>query len=191
MSANAYEILALAMRYVFAALMVLIVLRGWRITAVDRRRSAKLRHLNPETGIIGELIVADGDGRLRIGQSYPVILEGMIGSSSRSDIRVKHGSVRPAHADYLMTEDGLKITVRSGARLRDAVGRRVKALTLHDGDYFILGTVRFLLVLSQADSAPEELSRRVHRRAERCEETRERDDLFEIGDDYDDYDGGY
>ena len=53
MSANAYEILALAMRYVFAGLMALIVLRAWRLTAVDSGRAKKLRRLSPDTGIIG------------------------------------------------------------------------------------------------------------------------------------------
>ena len=45
MSASAYEILALAMRYVFAALMVLIVLRAWRLPAIDSARAKKLRRL--------------------------------------------------------------------------------------------------------------------------------------------------
>ena len=45
MGANAYEILALAMRYVFAGLMLLIVVRAWRITAIDSRRARKLRRL--------------------------------------------------------------------------------------------------------------------------------------------------
>lgn len=167
------------MRYVFAALMVLILLRGWRISAVDSRRSTRLRRLNPETGLIGELIVADGDGRMRIGQSFPVILEGTIGSARRADIRLKHSSVLPIHADYQMTEEGLKLQARPDARLRDAVGRRVKALTLHDGDYFIIGTLRLLLVLSDADSAPVELERDVPRRRPRREADGEDiDELF-------------
>ena len=74
MSANAYEILALAMRYVFAALMVLIVLRAWRISVIDSRRATKLRRLSPDTGSIGEMLVVNGSERARPGMHYPVTL---------------------------------------------------------------------------------------------------------------------
>ena len=74
MSANAYEILALAVRYVFAFLMLLIVLRAWRITSVDSRRARKLRRLSPQTGIIGEMLVMDGGERAKPGMRYPVTL---------------------------------------------------------------------------------------------------------------------
>ena len=67
MSANAYEILALLMRYVFAALMVVIVLRAWRLSMVDSARSRKLRRLSPETGVIGEMLVVDGGEKARPG----------------------------------------------------------------------------------------------------------------------------
>ena len=45
MSESLYELVALGARYVFAALMVLIVLRAWRITIVDSRRAdMRIRH---------------------------------------------------------------------------------------------------------------------------------------------------
>ena len=43
MSQSVYELIALAARYVFAGLMLLIVARAWRITIVDSRRAATLR----------------------------------------------------------------------------------------------------------------------------------------------------
>ena len=68
MSQNLYEIVALAARYAFAGLMVLIVLRAWRITLVDSRRAATLRHLSPSTGISGELVVLGGGMSSRLFQ---------------------------------------------------------------------------------------------------------------------------
>ena len=67
MSTNAYELLALAMRYVFAALIVLIVIRAWFGASVDSQRAAQLRKLSPDTGIIGELLVMDGGERAKSG----------------------------------------------------------------------------------------------------------------------------
>lgn len=173
-SQNLYEIIALGARYVFAGLMLLIVLRAWRITLVDSRRAATLRHLSPQTGISGELVVIEGDEKARRGMKYPVIREGMIGSSRRADIRVRHSSVRRRHAYFQLTEDGLYIRTHAGAPMRDADGLPVRALTLPDGGEFLLGRVRLLLVLTEA---PEPAN--PHRRAP--------DDEFgeEYGEDYD------
>ena len=154
MAQNLYEILALGARYVFAGLMLLIVLRAWRITLVDSRRASTLRHLSPETGISGELLVLEGDEKARRGMRYPVIREGMIGSSRRADIRVRHSSVRRRHAYFQLTEDGLYIRTHAGAPMRDGEGRPVRAVTLPDGGEFSLGRVQFLLVLTEAPEAP-------------------------------------
>jgi len=150
MDQGVYEIIALAARYGFAALMVLIVLRAWRLTIVDSRRSQTLRRLQPETGLSGELIVLEGDGQARRGMRYPVIREGLIGSSRGADIRVKNGSVRRKHAWFQLTPEGLQLRAHEGAAIRDRHGRRVKGLTLRDGDVFELGRVRLMLVLAES-----------------------------------------
>ena len=136
MNQNLYEIVALALRYVFAGLMLLIVLRAWRITLVDSRRAATLRHLSPSTGISGELVVLEGDEKARRGMKYPVIREGMIGSSRRADIRIRHSSVRRRHAYFQLTEDGLYVRTHAGAPMRDGDGQPARALTLSDGSAF-------------------------------------------------------
>ena len=153
MSQSLYELLALGARYVFAGLMVLIVLRAWRITLVDSRRAAALRRLSPQTGLSGELLVLDGDEKARRGMRYPVIREGMIGSSRRSDIRVRHSSIRRKHAYFVLSEEGLTVQARPGAPMRDGAGRPARTLTLSDGDQLTLGRVRLLLVLTDG-SAP-------------------------------------
>ena len=148
MSTGLYELVALGARYVFAALMVLIVLRAWRITLIDARRAGALRRMSPQTGLSGELLVLDGDGKARRGMRYPVIREGMIGASRRSDIRIRHASIRRKHAYFQLTGRGLTVQARPGAPMRDADGRRAETLLLGDGSEFTLGRVRLLLVLS-------------------------------------------
>ena len=148
MSVGLYELVALGARYVFAALMVLIVLRAWRITIVDSRRAGMLRRLSPQTGLSGELLVLEGDGKACRGMRYPVIREGMIGALRRSDIRIRHASIRRKHAYFQLTDRGLVIQARPGAAMRDADGRRAETLRLGDGSEFTLGRVRLLLVLS-------------------------------------------
>ena len=164
MGKSLYELIALGARYLFAALMVLIVARAWRITLVDSRRAQTLRRLSPETGIIGELIVMEGDEKARRGMRYPVILEGMIGASRRADIRIRHSSVRRRHAWFQLNEDGLYIRAHAGAPLRR--GRRVvRELTVQDGDVFEIGRVRLMLVLSvnRESEYSEAPRRRIHR----------------------------
>lgn len=172
MSANAYEILALAMRYVFAGLMLLIVLRAWRISMVDSRRAAKLRRLSPDTGIIGEMLVLNGSERARPGMRYPVTLEGTLGSGRGSDIRVRHSSVRSRHAIFQMTDEGLFVRGHANARVRDAHGRFSRELLLRDGDILRVGNVALMLVLTDGDTEPEEMNRRILRRR-----VREREDF--------------
>ena len=182
MGADAYEILALCMRYVFAALMLLIVLRAWRITAADSRRSTKLRHLSPQTGIIGELLVVGGGERAYEGMRYRLILEGTVGSGRRCDIRIRHSSIRSRHAVFQMTNDGLYIRSHAGARIADGLGHSQRELTLHDGDTLFVGRVRLMLILSEADEAPEELDRHSHRSRHAQAEVPDThdDDIFEV-----------
>ena len=153
MNQDLYEIMALGARYVFAGLMLLIVLRAWRITIIDSRRAGTLRRMSPQTGISGELVVLEGDGKARRGMKYPVIREGMIGTSRRADIRIRHGSVRRRHAYFQLTEDGLRVRTHAGAPMRDGHGHPVRALLLQDGAELFIGDVHLLLVLSQASES--------------------------------------
>lgn len=150
MSDGLYEILALAARYFFAGLFLLIVFRAWRVTVRDSRRARKLRRWAPQTGLSGELVVLEGDGRARRGMRYPVIREGTLGSGRAADIRVRHASVRSRHARFELTEEGLALTAVSEAKLRDGEGKRVRKLLLRDGDNFYAGSVLLSLVLIDA-----------------------------------------
>ena len=83
MSQNVYELIALAARYGFTALMVLIVLRAWRLTIVDSRRAQTLRRLSPETGLSGELIVMEGDQQAPQARLVPADPRGPFGARQR------------------------------------------------------------------------------------------------------------
>ena len=153
MSQGIYELVALGARYFFAGLMLLIVLRAWRITLVDSRRASVLRRLSPETGIVGELVVLEGGERAKDGMRYPVIHEGMIGASRRADIRVRHSSVRRRHAYFQYADQRLTVRSHAGAPLRDERDRPVSELVLEDGASLSIGRVRLLLVLSDTPAA--------------------------------------
>lgn len=179
MSRDAFELLALTARYVFAAFMVLIVLRAARGALVDSRRAAKLRRLSPMTGISGELVVLDPLPKLPRGMRFPVIREGVVGSSRRSDVRVRDKSVRGRHLLFQLTEAGLHIRTHAGARLRDSLGEPARELMLADGDSFFVGNVHLLLVLSVPD-----LPRKPVRTSYAPAPEPEQDDLFDVGDDF-------
>lgn len=152
MSKSLYEVLALGARYLFAGLMLLIVLRAWRITLIDSRRAATLRRMSPQTGLSGELMVTEGDGQARRGMKYPVIREGMIGSSRRADIRIRHASVRRRHAYFQLSDARMHIRTHAGAPMLDGEGRPARSLALADGDALTLGRVSLMLILNGANA---------------------------------------
>jgi len=177
MNANAYEILALAMRYVFAALMILIVLRALIVTMVDSKRAAQLRRLNPKTGIIGEFLVMESSGWARPGKRYPVTLEGCIGASSRADIRIRRNGLHARHAYYQMTKAGLFVRGHAGITLRDEDGDYVRERILADGDILYIGRLELMLILHEGSAAP---SFNIEKRRRRVEHTEDSEEIFDF-----------
>lgn len=174
MSTNAFELLSLTMRYVFTGLMLLIIIRAARGALIDSRRAARLRRLSPMTGLSGELVLLDALPRIPRGMRWPVIREGAIGASRRSDIRIRNASLRGRHALFQLTESGLSVRTHAAARMRDFLGNPARELTLLDGDSFYLGSAHLLLVLSVPD-----LPRRPTR-TDYDADTPDDDDLFDI-----------
>lgn len=174
MSSSAFELLSLTMRYVFTGLMLLIVLRAARGALIDSRRAARLRRLSPMTGLSGELVLLDALPRIPRGMRWPVIREGAIGTSRRSDIRIRNSSLRGRHALFQLTESGLSVRTHAAARMRDSLGNPARELTLLDGDSFYLGAAHLLLVLSVPD-----LPRRLTRTGYDSTEPDD-DDLFDV-----------
>lgn len=161
MSGSMYELIAIAARYLFAALMVLIVIRAWKITLVDARRAAVLRRLSPETGVCGEFLIMTGGGKVREGMRFPVIREGMIGSAAKADIRLRASGIHRSHAYFELTKNGLRVRTHANARLYNARGESKREVMLGDGAKITVGSIEMMLILTVSVDAPAEDSREV------------------------------
>ncbi len=146
MSADWYALLSLGMRYWFTALAALIVFRAWRATVRDSRRARVLRAWAPDTGAIGEIVVVTGGAGIRKGSRVPVPKEGLLGSSRRADVRLRHPDVRRYHAHIEQRENGLLVEPLGKAQVF-LNGQTAERLLLRDGDRFSIGRMQFLLTL--------------------------------------------
>ena len=104
-SAELYEVISLAMRYVFAFLGVLIVLRALRLMLADRRQNRSRLKKLPDAGAVGELMVLRGSPELPENTCLPVYREGVLGSVRGCDLFVPCQGVRRGHLDFIW-EDG-------------------------------------------------------------------------------------
>ena len=107
MSADAYEILALFMRYAFVVLGGLILLRAFHWLRKDQRMYRKELRRLPDAGYVGEMEDLD------TGQVWPIPREGTLGSSPLSDIRLFNRGIARRHLDFLFVDGkGLCLTPR-------------------------------------------------------------------------------
>ena len=86
MPSQIYEILSLMMRYWFAALGVLIVLRAFWWLWKDHRSREKKRRSLPDAGSIGEFVVESDCAALPQDTLLPVPADGTLGSVRSCDI---------------------------------------------------------------------------------------------------------
>lgn len=148
MNQDMYNILALIARYFFAALMVLIVIRGWRMTIRDNRRAKWLREQSPETSAVGQLIINPGNKRRQL---VSITSEGVLGSSRKADIRVKYKDILPLHAHIEAREGALLVRPLGQGRLALGDGEpSTEPLVARDGDVIRIGKQRLLVVLFEA-----------------------------------------
>ena len=127
MSGEAYEILALLMRYVFALIGVLIVFRSFIWLRKDARAYKKEMLTLPDAGLVGEIVDLDTE------KAQPLPREGVIGSARECDIRVKGDGVLRRHARFEFADGkGLKIIpARRGLTLLNGVEMRGPGYALH------------------------------------------------------------
>lgn len=153
MPTEMYTILALAARYWFCGLMLLIVFRAWRITVVDNRRAKILRSWTPETGSVGELIVViPGERKKRLHARIP--REGVLGSGGGADVRIRSDAVQKKHAYMELREDGLLIRPLRGASLTVGGKETKEQVLLKDGESMKIGPNKLILVLFDAAGQP-------------------------------------
>lgn len=146
MRSDWYTLLSMGMRYWFAAIAAIIVFRAWRATVRDNRRARVLRAWAPDTGAIGEIVVVAGGSGVRKGSRIPVPKEGLLGSSRRSDVRLRHADVRRYHAHIEQRENGVLMETLGKAEIWLG-GRTGRKLLLRDGDRFMIGSLSLMLVL--------------------------------------------
>ena len=112
MSSEAYEIIALLMRYVFVFIGGLIVWRAFRWLRRDARAYRREMKALPDAGLVGEMV------NLRTDRAQPLPREGLIGSSRMCDIRVKGNGVLRRHARFEFEEGkGLRVVPARGAKV--------------------------------------------------------------------------
>ena len=115
MPQDLYSIAALACRYWFAFLGVLIVWRSFSWLRKDRRLKHKRLRTLPDAGMIGELVVLQGSDELPEDQYLPVPREGVLGCLRTCDLVVPVDGVARQHLDFVFQDgQGLLLTPRHG-----------------------------------------------------------------------------
>lgn len=115
MPQDLYTIAALACRYWFAFLGVLIVWRSFSWLRKDRRLNHKRLKTLPDAGMIGELVVLQGSYDLPEDSFLPVPREGVLGCLRGCDIAVPVPGVAKQHLDFVFEEgQGLVVAPRHG-----------------------------------------------------------------------------
>lgn len=113
-----YEVLAMAMRYFFTAVGILIVWRSFSWLMKDRRlKHRRLRQL-PDAGTIGIFTVLQGSRHLDEGTILPVPHEGVLGYLRTCDVVVPVEDVATMHIDFTFQDGrGLYILPRRGCEV--------------------------------------------------------------------------
>lgn len=181
MSGELYALIALAARYWFVALIVILLFRGWRMTVSDNRRAKLIREWMGQTGCVGEWIANPG-ARKRV--SYPIPREGVLGSARSADVRIRHRDLRRAHAHFELREGGLLVKPLGSAQLSVGGGHTGEAVFLQNGDVLSIGGLQLMLVLFDAqdaeDEAPDEWFEVSREPDETDGDEREEDDVSSI-----------
>ena len=170
MSSELYALIALAARYWFVALIVVLLFRGWRMTVLDNRRAKLIREWMGQTGCVGEWIANPGSKK-RV--SYPIPREGVLGSGRSADVRIRHRDLKRAHAHFELREGGLLVRPLGSALLAVGGGHTGEAVFLQNGDVLTVGNLELMLVLFDAPDEADEAS----------------DEWFEVGHGPDESDG--
>ena len=153
MSESAYELLALAARYWFVFLMLLVVLHGWRSCVTANRRSKLLRSMTGDASCVGELLVVRAQGHARLlDKRFAVPAEGVLGRARVADVRINHRAIERRHL-WLRYTDGY-LTLRPLGKAGFSAPRTPDGrFILCDGDQLEIGPLTFMLVLYDPQEA--------------------------------------
>lgn len=146
MSPETYELIALAMRYWFIALALLIVFRAWRVCVTDNRNQKLLRDWSPEAGAVGEFLVTEDSRTKLLGARYPIPSEGVLGSGRVADVRIARRGIAARHY-YMTCRDNMLILTPMGSRVLS------RGAVLRDGDSLELGELTLLVTFYNVDAS--------------------------------------
>ncbi len=146
MSEEVYQVVAQVMRYWFAALSVVIVLRAFHWLRKDRRARHRMLRSLPDAGMVGEWLVENGSSELPAGVVVPVPREGVLGSIRSDDIYIPVGGVTHRHLFFeFVPKKGLRI-IPAFRQVCEVNGTpvtwrsiRKKPIYLHHGDAVCIG----------------------------------------------------
>lgn len=183
MSAETYEIMALAARYWFITLAALIVLRGWRASVKDNRNAKILRDWAGGSGCVGELVVLEDGVKQKKkslkGARLSVPAEGLLGSGRTADIRIRHSDLKRKHVWLTYQPGMMQLSPVRDAQVECPVlpdGQRV----LKDGDQLCVGRLKLMMVFYDVQDAVVGQPMPARRaKPERKAEEEEYDDPFE------------
>ena len=102
---NVYSVIALAARYWFLFVMVLIVWHSYSWFNHERKIRKKSLRNSPYFGIIGELVLLTSVENYKQGTSFPVPKEGTLGTLKINDIVINDPSVCPKHLYFNYEEN--------------------------------------------------------------------------------------
>ena len=136
------------MRYWFAALGLLIVVRTFVWLLKEHRdRHRRLRHL-PDAGTVGRLLVLEGGGVLEEGAELTLPYEGVLGSDRTCDICVPDPELSGEHLDFsFQPQLGMLVYPRRGVTClvdgEEVTHRsRARETPLRHGSVLELGSIR-------------------------------------------------
>lgn len=116
MPAHVYEVFALAARFWFLFLMVIIVWQTYRWYARDRRLRKKRLETLPDAGYIGEFVLMRPVAGLAAGTAFRVPAEGTLGLLRSNDICLPAAGVADRHLLFRYSrEDGICLTPLGGS----------------------------------------------------------------------------
>ncbi len=137
MANEAYELLAMLMRYVFVLIGCLILFRAYRWMRKDARNYKREMKRLPDAGLVGEMV------DMNTGKNYPLPREGVLGSAASSDIRIRAAGVGGRHVAFAF-ENGKGVRITPQLRRRvflDGQEVRGDAYALHGSQLQVGDTV--------------------------------------------------
>ncbi|MBO4298113.1 MAG: hypothetical protein J5998_04880 [Clostridia bacterium] len=180
MSKDTYELLALIGRYWFAALALLIVLRGWRACVQDNRTAKILRDWAGGAGCVGELVLTD-DGTKRKRKKpvkWQVPAEAVLGSGGAADIRLRGRDIKKRHIFMTHRPGEMVLHAVNGAPF-EARSLKDGTQVLRDGDTLSVGGMKLMMVFFDAEDAAREAPARPRKKPAQVLPEDASDDEFE------------